>query len=380
MKRPKKIQKKKAWSATWGGTKPFLLLAFCLLLLNLPAMAERVSHDLQAKANSPQLVNVIVQYKSHPDNGHVSTAKRHGALLKQQHDLINAITVTMPANRVEELAAADPEIAYISPDRKLSATSFSDGFVAANADVVQNYGYNGSGVGVAVIDSGIGSNADLRYRVVYAKDFTGSFTTDDQYGHGTHVAGIIAGNGSQSSCGSCFRTFMGVAPSVKLLNLKVLDATGSGTDSAVINAIQTAINLKNQYNIRVINLSLGRGVYENYQQDPLDQAVEQAWKAGIFVVVAAGNYGRDNSNNNNGYGTITAPGNDPYVITVGAMRTMGTQTRVDDVIASYSSKGPTMLDHVVKPDIVAAGNLVTSTLGANSLLDTLYPSTQVLYS
>jgi serine protease AprX len=99
----------------------------------------------------------------------------------------------------------------------------------------------------------------------------------------------------------------------------------------------------------VVNLSLGRGVFESYTLDPLDQAVEQVWNAGIVVVVAAGNYGRDNSNNNNGYGTITAPGNDPYVITVGAMKTMGTATRADDLIATYSSKGPTMLDHHVGP-------------------------------
>ena len=86
--------------------------------------------------------------------------------------------------------------------------------------------------------------------------------------------------------------------------------TGAGTDSSVISAIQAAIRLKNTYNIRVIKLSLARGVYESYTLDPLCQAVEQAWKAGIVVVVAAGNYGRDNSNNNNGYGTTTAPGND----------------------------------------------------------------------
>ena len=94
-------------------------------------------------------------------------------------------------------------------------------------------------------------------------------------------------------------------------------------------------------NIRVINLSLGRPVYESYTLDPLCQAVEQAWKAGIVVVVAAGNEGRNNAANTSGYGTITAPGNDPYVITVGAMNTKGTPSRADDVIASYSSKGPT---------------------------------------
>src|SRR5207249_5355186 len=120
-----------------------------------------------------------------------------------------------------------------------------------------------------------------------------------------------------------------------------------------ISAIQRAIQLKNTYNIRVINISLGRRVSESYTLDPVCQAVEQAWKAGIVVVAAAGNYGRDNSMNTNGYATITVPGNDPYVITVGAMKTAGSPLRSNSLIASYSSKGPTLLDHVVKPDIVA---------------------------
>lgn len=124
--------------------------------------------------------------------------------------------------------------------------------------------------------------------------------------------------------------------------------------------LNQAIQLQSRYNIRVINLSLGRAVYESYQQDPLCQAVEAAWKAGIVVVVAAGNDGRDNSQGTNGYGTITAPGNDPYVITVGAMNAMGTPDRSDDVMTSYSSKGPTSIDHIVKPDIVAPGNQVVS--------------------
>src|SRR5215831_15826065 len=98
-----------------------------------------------------------------------------------------------------------------------------------------------------------------------------------------------------------------------------------------------------------MNLSLGRPVFESYTLDPLCQAVEQAWKAGIVVVVAADNEGRNNSAGTNGYATITAPGNDPYVITVGAMKTMGTPTRVDDLIASYSSKGPTVVDAIAKP-------------------------------
>src|SRR5205823_3748297 len=139
----------------------------------------------------------------------------------------------------------------------------------------------------------------------------------------------------------------------KLISLRALDANGQGTDSSVISAIDRAIDLKDVYGIRVVNLSLGRTVQESYLQDPLCQEVEKAWQAGLVVVVAAGNDGRDNSRGTNGYATIASPGNDPYVITVGAMKDMATTTRGDDLIASYSSKGPTLRDHVAKPDIVA---------------------------
>ena len=117
----------------------------------------------------------------------------------------------------------------------------------------------------------------------------------------------------------------------------------------MIAGIQQAIALKSTYNIRVINLSLGRPVPQSYKTDPLCQAVEAAWKAGIVVVTAAGNEGRNNSAGTQGYGTIGAPGNDPYVITVGASKTKGTPSRTDDAIASYSSKGPTLLDHSSSP-------------------------------
>src|SRR5260370_39055682 len=114
-------------------------------------------------------------------------------------------------------------------------------------------------------------------------------------------------------------------------------------------------------------------VMESYTLDPLCQAVEEAWQAGIVVAVAAGNHGRDNSMNTDGYSTITAPGNDPSVITVGAMRDMETTPRGDDLIASYSSKGPTLLDKVVKPDLVAPGNQIISALADSSTITPTYP-------
>jgi serine protease AprX len=119
-------------------------------------------------------------------------------------------------------------------------------------------------------------------------------------------------------------------------------------------------------------------VYESYKHDPLCQAVERAWKAGIVVVVAAGNDGRYLPTN--GYGTINSPGNDPYVITVGAMKTMDTLSRADDQIASYSSKGPTLIDHIAKPDVVAPGNLLVSTEIPGVTLEQTEPANLVPYS
>jgi serine protease AprX len=189
---------------------------------------------------------------------------------------------------------------------------------------------------------------------------------------------LIAGNGLSSTGPIFSQTFKGVAPGANIVNLRVLDKNGSGTDSQVIAAISQAINLKSKYNIRVINLSLGRGVFESYKLDPLCQAVEKAWKSGIVVIVAAGNNGRYLPTN--GYATVTSPANDPYVLTVGSMKPMGTPERTDDLIASYSSKGPTLIDHVVKPDVVAPGNLLVAAETANTTLYNTEPDNRVPYS
>ena len=158
-----------------------------------------------------------------------------------------------------------------------------------------------------------------------------------------------------------------------LINLRVLDAQGKSTDAAVISAIDRAIAIKSTYNIKVMNLSLGRPVVESYKTDPLTKAVERAWKAGITVVVAAGNNGRDNSKATGGYGTITSPANDPYVITVGAVNLRDDSDPANDVITSYSSKGPSTIDYIVKPDLVAPGNLVLSLQAPNGTIVKSYP-------
>ena len=243
------------------------------------------------------------------------------------------------------------------------------------------YGLNGTGVGIALLDSGINNNQDLNgkngSRIVYSTSLVPNSDPNDHYGHGTHVSGILAGDGQQSTGAKSTYEIRGIAPQANLVSIKVLGDTGTGTDSTVIAGIQLAVQLKSKYNIRVMNLSVGRPITTSYQLDPLCQAVQQAWQAGIVVVVAAGNDGRDNSFGNNGYGTITAPGNSPYAITVGAMNTMGTATPADDKITSYTSKGPTLIDHIVKPDLVAPGNRVFSLNVGGSYFDKTYPTNDV---
>jgi serine protease AprX len=353
--------------------------ALWIVILSLGGLAfgesSKLSPDLQAVGPNTN-VNVIVQYYNPPTNNELDFANSVAAANGKKLGLVKAYALKTSPAYVQNLITQDPNIKYVSLDRPLKG-AMNYAVPAVNADVAHNLGYDGTGIGIAVIDSGINPVWDLNVpnskasRIVYSQNFdTTANTTSDLYGHGTHVAGIIAGNGAASLCSNCDVAFRGIAPNANIINLRVLDANGSATDSTVISAIQQAIALKNQYNIRIINLSLGRGIFESYTLDPLCQAVEQAWNAGLVVVAAAGNYGRDNSNGNYGYGTITAPGNDPYVITVGAMKTMGTATRADDLIATYSSKGPTLLDHIIKPDIVAPGNLIISELASTSA--TLY--------
>jgi serine protease AprX len=381
------MRRSKTRSAMWGRW----VVTMCALLLTASfafAGRRKIAPDLQ-NAKPGSRVNVIVQFNKPISSAMHEKVIRRGGKLRRELRLIRSGAYSLSASEVSDLAT-DPDVAYISLDRPVH--SLGTGRIVPAIDYhnetmntpwAWEQGLDGSGIGVAVIDSGIANVSDLdKNRVVYSQDFVGDNggSSDDLYGHGTHVSGIIAGTGKNSRGLGNQYTFQGIAPGVNLIDLRVLDSTGAGTDSEVINAIQTAIQLKNTYNIRVINLSLGRGVYESYTQDPLCQAVEQAWQAGIVVVVSAGNEGRNDSAGTNGYGTITAPGNDPYVITVGAMNTMDTPDRTDDIPASYSSKGPSLFDQVVKPDLVAPGNLIVSLYTPPETLNQENPGNEVPYS
>jgi serine protease AprX len=225
---------------------------------------------------------------------------------------------------------------------------------------------------VAIIDSGIAtwhddltSHSSTLYpygnqRVSAFVDFVnGQVAPYDDQGHGTHVAGIISGNGYDSNGRQ-----MGVAPAASLVSLKVLDANGQGTVGNIIAALDWVLANHAQYNIRVVNLSVGAIVTESYWTDPLTLAAKRVVDAGVVVVSAAGNRGR-NAAGDAQYGAISAPGNAPWVISVGASSTNGNTQREDDSVASFSSRGPTYLDWSAKPDLVAPGH------GTISLADPL---------
>ncbi len=382
--------------ATWGlvfGLVAAIILAIPSYATNtiqrdgdaIASPAKKFAYDLGNHVTKDGMVTVIVQFRAMPGSSALTNYQGRGAAIRTKLQSIRAVTMHIPASMVSVLAN-DPNVLYVTPDRniKMTANPATEAFATAvEADVAAaQYALDGTGVGVAVIDSGIADHNDLHgasggSRVVYSQSFVaGDTTTSDKFGHGTHVAGLIGGSGKGSGNGNGYAAnFAGMAPNVNVINLRVLDQNGNGTDSQVIAAIQQAIALKSTYNIRVINMSLGRPVFESYTLDPVDQAVEAAWKAGIVVVCAAGNNGRFAATN--GFGTIGAPANDPAVITVGATMTEQTSTRVDDKIASYSSKGPTAVDHIVKPDLVAPGNAQVSLRVAGSTLDTTYPQYEV---
>ena len=362
-----------------SGIQYLTQMMLVLALAGLGFAGPKLAPDLPGDPNAT--VDVIIQFKTPPTKQELKQLGAYGQMKKIFHG-INAVNLQLSMSTVQAMEN-DPNVLYVSPNRTANG-SLDIVTATVNAPLVWQLGFDGSGVGVAVIDSGITPKDDLMTaggsasRIVYSESFTGVPDATDGYGHGTHVAGIVGGNGTDSSGIGFTRTFKGVAPNVNLINLRVLDQNGAGQEANVIAAIDRAIQLQSTYNIRIINLSLGHPIYESYTLDPLCQEVEAAWKAGIVVVVAAGNYGRDNSRGTRGYGTIASPGNDPYVITVGATKTNGTPSRLDDSIASYSSKGPTSIDHIVKPDLVAPGNNVVSLLASpNCTLMAAFPKTQV---
>ena len=235
-----------------------LALAQDRLSAGRSVMNDKLSPDLQS-VSPDETVNVIVQFKQPLTERHHQTVVNRGGRLRAPLHAIKAGAYSMPAARLRDLAN-DPDVAYMSPDRSVQPYLDLAGS-ATNAALEFQYGMDGSGITVAIIDSGImDTHPDLQNpsgqsRVLYSESFNLSEGNDyfDRYGHGSHVAGIVGGDASQSAGSNYLRTFRGIAPNVKFVNLKVLDRQGAGTDSMVIAAIQRAIALKSTYNARPLD-------------------------------------------------------------------------------------------------------------------------------
>src|SRR5688500_11134772 len=242
------------------------------------------------------------------------------------------------------------------------------GLIAATPSI------SGKGIGVAVIDSGISYHSALSGKVIASvNSATGETSTTDGFGHGTHIAGIIAGVSNYGPT-PLFKT--GVAPGSHLVNVRVLNRQGVGYTSDVIAGLQWVKRNRIKYGIRVVNLSLGHPITEPCFFDPLCLAAEDAAASGLVVVASAGNNGKD-AEGRPVLGSISTPGNAPSVITVGALNTWNTTWLSDDTVTSYSSRGPTRYDLLLKPDVVAPGNKIVSLEAYGSYLATKYPSLRV---
>jgi serine protease AprX len=300
---------------------------------------------------------------------------------------ISAVATSLNATQVAAIADL-PYVSVIAADNPVFATDYIGSMDITNLSIGLGFlpapsadGPTGEGVTVAIIDSGVADSPDLLNaqgdsRVVGWLDLIkGKKHPYDDAGHGTFIAGLIAGNGASSTPvdqgGYATTQFRGVAPQAEIVAIKALDQFGQGRSSAVVAGIGWAIAHKSQYDIRVLSISIGGNVTGPADKDPMALAVEAAWKAGIVVVCAAGNEG------DFGAGSVLSPGNDPYVITVGAVDTMQTGTRADDGVAHYSSVGPTLYDEFAKPDLVAPGNRVISLAVKASYLDRTFPQNRI---
>jgi serine protease AprX len=297
-----------------------------------------------------------------------------GGTVLERYSIIDGVEASIPT-LLEPVLAALPGIT-VSPDLSITIGSTavstephapSDAFLPqTGATQLAAQGDTGQGVTVAVLDTGIDKLPDFSGRLIGGVDLTsGGNPFHDAYGHGTFVAGLIAGDGASSG-----GEYSGEAPGAKLVSIKVAGANGITSLATVISGLQWAVANQQKYKIKVLNISLGVQPTGSTVLDPLDQAVEAAWNAGIAVVVSAGNAGPFN-------GTILSPGDDPLVITVGALDDMASSLVSGDEMTDFSSVGPTSPDGWVKPDLVTSGRSIVSLAAPGSTVDQDYPSARI---
>ncbi|MGQ0830663.1 MAG: S8 family serine peptidase [Microthrixaceae bacterium] len=345
-----------------GGSRVRACVALLLSTL-LPGLAAAPA---QALLPPPTPVHVIVQQLNPNDPGPAALVSLLGGTVDLQLPIVTGFAATIPSTGLGDLAA-HPGVRVVSGDHVVVPASVATGTPgpSVHRDVIGSsaanaQGLTGAGTTVAVIDSGIAAVAALADNVVPVAQAGGgtqpcvNLSTeagcDDTFGHGTFVAGMVHS----------------VAPDADLLAVKLSGRDGASNVSTVLAALQWVITNRSTYGIDIVNLSLRTDSSLSYRLDPMNLAVEQVWANGMTVVVAAGNQGGAAS-------TIAKPGDDPWVITVGASDDHGTVSTADDTVADFSSRGPTLADGITKPDVVAPGRSLHSLRSPGSEADIRYP-------
>ena len=342
-------------------------------VLVLAVVASTLGQAVTGTAAAGPTTTVVVSRFASAQGAVARAVEALGGRIVQDLPIAEGFAAVVPASAVPSLRAV-PGVRAVVPNAEVAMSGrYGEGSgvaSAVHADAVRapeawNTGWGGQGVGVAVIDTGINATGDLAGKVAHAEDFTTEHDNVDRYGHGTFVAGLIAGTGAGSD-----GAVQGVAPGAHLVSVKIAGQDGRTDVVKLLAALQWVVTFRDVYDIRVLNLSLGVNSTQDYRTDPLNLAIERVWNAGIVVVTAAGNGGT-------GAGTITKPGDDPLVITAGASDDHTTKTVADDTLAPFSGTGPTASNGIAKPDLLEPGKSVVSVRSPGSTIDNAVPSARV---
>jgi serine protease AprX len=378
-----------SFGVTWGGlpmhARRFATVGFAA------AVGIGVMGPVAADAATPSSaapVQVVVRENPDAGNGPEQAVTAFGGKVLRHLDIIGGFSASVPKDRLDVLRATagvvsvteDAGLTLSDADVTGQVSQTGSLYTLANqvtgASAMWDAGDTGQGVDIALVDSGTVPVDGLSApgKVVYGPDLTPEAGTPaknlDTYGHGTHMAGIIAGRDDAATAPYSGNTsdFVGMAPDARIVSIKVADAKGQTDVSQAIAAIDWVVENqhKNGLNIRVMNMSFDTDGTQSYVLDPLAFAAEQAWHAGIVVVVSAGNGG-------NSLLRVSNPASDPYLIAVGSDDSNGTATTADDTISSFSQSG----NGVRNPDLVAPGDHVVSLRDVDSYLDTQYPAARI---
>jgi len=317
-----------------------------------------------AASGAIKTVHIIVSSTS--DSSAADAVQRAGGRVESSLPIANAVVADVPADNVAALS----RIATVATDRKLvvrSASYSGAPGTAAPYEVGATDAWStsaGRGIGVALVDTGVAPVPDLLDRVVAVADLTPEHRITDSFGHGTFMAGLIAGNGTASN-----GQYLGIAPESHLVSIKVATADGATTLSTVLEGLQIVDQSRERFNIRVMLLAMSSGSTLSPDSDPLTLALRKLWHHGIFVVVPAGNDGP-------GAGSVDSPGLDPTLMTSGAVDDMGTNSVSDDQVPSWTSRGPSQFGDAI-PEVAAPGSHLVSLRAPGSTIDQQNPSARV---